>query len=528
MKLALNDLKNPAWLSSGYVMPRYCVGRVREETLTRPVWLHFGAGSIIRAFPAVLQQRLLDESLAGAGISVCETYDEEIIKSSYDPYDNLSVAVTLKSDGLMEKTVVASVAEAFTLSEGGMRLIEIFEVPSLQMVSFTITEKGYAISPGLERDAARGPSRPPSEYESLMGLTAAMLYRRFRSGARPVAMVSMDNCARNGDKLLAAISFAAEKWAGNGACEAGFAEYVRDPRRVAFPLTMIDKITPRPSAVVAQILRKDGLDGMDIAVTAKDTYTAPFVNAEEAGYLVAEDSFPNGRPALENAGVIFTDRETVEKTDRMKVCTCLNPLHTILATFGCLLGYKTISETMSDPALVALVRQAGYGEGLPVVSDPGIINPADFIGEVLEKRLPNPFIPDTPQRIACDNSHKIPVRFGETLKVYAAKGLDMSGLSAIPFFFAGWVRYLMGVDDAGNKMEISPDPRAAELREHIGGLRLGAAGGCSEALRPIFSDASLFGLDLYECGLAGKAVEYFEEMASGAGAVRSALARRKV
>ena len=79
---------------------------------------------------------------------------------------------------------------------------------------------------------------------------------------------------------------------------------------------------------------------------AKNTYVAPFVNAEETEYLVIEDKFPNGRPELEKGGLIFTTRETVDKVEKMKVCTCLNPLHTALAVFGCLLDYNLISAEM--------------------------------------------------------------------------------------------------------------------------------------------------------------------------------------
>ena len=101
---------------------------------------------------------------------------------------------------------------------------------------------------------------------------------------------------------------------------------------------------------------------------------------------------------------MFTSRETVEKVERMKVCTCLNPLHTALAVYGCLLGYTKISDEMKDADLVKLVEIIGYKEGLPVVTDPGILSPKKFIDEVLQIRVPNPFMPDTPQRIACDTS----------------------------------------------------------------------------------------------------------------------------
>ena len=74
-----------------------------------------------------------------------------------------------------------------------------------------------------------------------------------------------------------------------------------------------------------ELLKKDGLENLDPVITSKKTYVAPFVNAEESQYLVIEDSFPNGRPSLEKGGFIFTDRKTVDKVEKMKVCTCLNP-----------------------------------------------------------------------------------------------------------------------------------------------------------------------------------------------------------
>ena len=91
----------------------------------------------------------------------------------------------------------------------------------------------------------------------------------------------------------------------------------------------------------------------------------------------------------------------------------------------------------------------GYMEAMPVVVDPGILNPYEFIGAVINRRLPNPFMPDAPQRIACDTSQKIPIRFGETIKKYIARGLDMDNLVLIPLALAGWARYLKGIKDDG-------------------------------------------------------------------------------
>ena len=113
---------------------------------------------------------------------------------------------------------------------------------------------------------------------------------------------------------------------------------------------------------------------------------------------------------------------------------------------------------MRDPALAALVHRLAWDEGLPVVVDPGIVAPADFLTEVERVRFPNRYLPDDPARIAMDTSQKLPIRFGETLKKYIDRGLDLDSLTAMPLVFALWCRYLMGVADDGDPFALSPDP----------------------------------------------------------------------
>jgi fructuronate reductase len=285
---------------------------------------------------------------------------------------------------------------------------------------------------------------------------------------------------------------------------------------------MIDKITPGPDKGVKELLEKDGF--ADTEFYSKTTPTAPFVNAEEPQYLVIEDSFPAGRPALEKAGVLFTSRETVDKVEKMKVCTCLNPLHTALAIFGCLLGYTRISEEMKNPDLIKLVEIIGLKEGLPVVVDPGIISPQKFIDEVIKVRFPNPFMPDTPQRIATDSSQKIPIRFGETIKAYqSSKTLKVDDLKLIPLVHAAWIRYLMGINDEGNPFTVSPDPLYSSLAPAVAGFKLGDKGPFHAVLEPILSNKSIFGVNLYEAGLGERVEAYFEERVAGPGAVAKTL-----
>ena len=212
-----------------------------------------------------------------------------------------------------------------------------------------------------------------------MGKVTALLYERYKAGALPLTLQSMDNCSHNGDKVKAGVYAYAEKWAEMGLVPAGFVDYVKDESKVSYPWSMIDKITPRPDAKVQKMLEDDGFEDNYTIVTDRHTFTAPFVNAEETEYLVIEDKYTNGRPPLELGGVMYADRETVDKVEKMKVCTCLNPLHTAMSIYGCLLGYTLISAEMADEDIRGLITKMGYIEAMPVVVDPGVLKPADFI-----------------------------------------------------------------------------------------------------------------------------------------------------
>ncbi|MCI8480121.1 MAG: mannitol dehydrogenase family protein [Oscillibacter sp.] len=419
MKLSYEGLKDrAAWEKAGVRVPDYDWEATAKETLAHPVWVHFGSGSLVRAFHARLQQSLLEQGLAKSGIICAETFDYEIVDKVYDPYDNLAVMVSLKPDGSTEKEIVASVAKGLRASHS----------------------------------------------------------------------------------------------------------YPEDEGKVSFPWTMIDKITPRPAEVVEKVLNDLGIEDMAPVVTAKKSFVGPFVNSEIPQYLVVEDRFPNGRPPLEKAGVYLTDRDTVNDCERMKVTTCLNPLHTALAVYGCLLGYTSIAAEMKDPELKALVEKIGYTEGMPVVVDPKILSPDAFIHEVVEQRFPNPFIPDTPQRIATDTSQKVGIRFGETIKSYVNRPeLDVKSLTFIPLAIAGWIRYLLAVDDEGKAMELSGDPMMDSLQKQLEGVKVGDPESLGEKIRPILSNEVLFGSDLMALGLGEKIEAMVKEELAGPGAVRETL-----
>ena len=287
-----NDTNLQAWIEKGYILPKYNREIVKKNTLKNPEWIHFGAGNIFRAFLSSALQEILNENEYDKGVIVCEGFDYEIIDKAYKPYDNLSLLVLLKSDGNIDKRVVGSVVDSINVrneDESIKKLQKIFQNPSLQIVSFTITEKGYSLldSNGEFLDIVKADfENGPDGSKHTMCIITSLLYKRFITNKSPIALVSMDNCSHNGDKLKSAVINIAEVWCKTGFVSEEFINYINDKSKVSFPWSMIDKITPRPDNNVKNILEEDGFEDTNLIITSKNTYISPFVTAEETEYLV--------------------------------------------------------------------------------------------------------------------------------------------------------------------------------------------------------------------------------------------------
>lgn len=533
MKLTRNGIKERGlWEKAGITLPGYDVEEAAERAKKEPVWVHCGIGNIFRVFIGGIADGLLEEGGLDRGITCVETFDYDVVDKIYKPYDNLGLNVILHGDGKREYKVLGALAEAVKARSADLeqwnRLKEIFTSSSLQMVSFTITEKGYALHgtdgtwlPYVQSDIEKG----PDSATGAMAVVTAMLYERYKAGKYPLALVSMDNCAQNGSRLRQSVLTMAEEWRKAGFVEDGFVGYVSDEKVVAFPWTMIDKITPRPSEQIAADLEKMGVEHMQPVITEKKTYIAPFVNAEKPQYLVIEDSFPNGRPNLEKGfGVYMTDRTTVNLSERMKVTVCLNPVHSAVGPLGVVLGYDLFAHMLNtNEDMMKMARMVAYDEGLLVVPNPGILSPQAFVDELFEERFPNEYLGDTNLRLAVDVSQMVGIRFGETVKAYVEKYGDASRLTAIPLGIAGWLRYLLAVDDEGKAYELAPDPMKEELQEQLKEIAVGQPETCKNQLRPILSNNRLFAINLYDAGLGDKIEKMFREMIDGTGAVKATI-----
>lgn len=504
--------------------PKYDVLSLRKQTLSEPKWLAFGAGNIFRAYIARIAQDLVNVGEFDRGINVVQGRDYDMLDTVYAPNDNLSISVTLANDGKFSSELIANIAEVVKMTKQPDRVKEIFKKPSLQIASYTITEKGYDIynkKGELQEQVLKDLEQDPCLSSHVMVATVGFLYERYLLKL-PITLLSLDNLSKNGSVLKNAVLTIAKAYVAKKRFPSDFLTYLEDAKFVTYPWTMIDKITPGPDVDVAKYLQNLGIEDLGPFPQAKGAPFAKYVNSEQAEYLAIEDKFANGRPDFSKVAVYLVDKATVDKIETMKVTACLNPLHTALAIYGCLLGYDKIYKEMQDETLVSLVKHLAYDEALPVVEDPLVIEPKAFVNEVINKRFTNPYLPDSPQRIATDTSLKISVRFGKTLKTYLAQGKDLKELTFIPLVLAGWLRYLLAVDDAGKEFKLSLDPALADLQGYLAEQKYDKATSNAK-LYELLANEKYFGLNLVAHGLADKVLSYFSELCQGQGAVRRTL-----
>ena len=192
--------------------PNYDVTKLREESIKDPKWLAFGSGNIFRGFIARVNQDAINSGKEDRGISVVETFDEEIIEKIYKPYDNLALSVTLHKDGNFDTNLIANLVEALTLKDM-TRIKEIAVNPNLELMSFTITEKGYNLygSDGnlmgvVSEDLENG----PEASKHLMSIVTALLNLRYKENGKALTLLSMDNASHNGDLVKNSVMLVAK------------------------------------------------------------------------------------------------------------------------------------------------------------------------------------------------------------------------------------------------------------------------------------------------------------------------------
>ena len=411
----------------------------RTGAAPKPGIVHLGPGAFFRAFNAVFTEDAMAAEPGDWGI-VAVSLKSPAARDQMAPQDGAYTSVTLGPEGA-EYRVIGSVVRVLVAPEDPEKVLEAMCAGTTRIVSLTVTEKGYAHEPSTGRlnlkhpdiahDLAGGAPR------SAVGFLVEALARRRASGLAAFTVVTCDNLPSNGPLLRGLVlDFARAR-------DADLAEWIA--AEVAFPATMVDRITP--ATTEADIAALESAQG----------YRDPAcVTHEPFRQWVIEDRFPAGRPAWDRVGAQMV--ASVEAHETMKL-RCLNGTHSTLAYLGYLAGYETIAETVADAAFAGLCERLWAEEIVPTLEQPEGEDLPAYCAALLE-RYRNPAIRHRTWQIAMDGSQKLPQRILGTLADNLEAGRQSPGLVLA---VAGWMRYVGGVDETGAAIDVR-DPLADRLK----------------------------------------------------------------
>ena len=437
-----------------------------DRAAVTPGIVHLGIGAFHRAHMAVYVDDILESDpswgIVGASLRRPDT------REALAPQDFLYTLAIRDASGTSCR-VIGSLLDVLDANTQRGQLLEIMADPRIRIVSLTVTEKGYCHDPATGELDANHPDivhdlANPGDPLSAPGLIVTAIARRRAAGTAPFAVMSCDNLPANGATTRRiVIRLAALQ-------DRDLAGYITE--NVAFPGTMVDRIVP--ATADADRAAISGITGLD---DAWPIVTEPFTQ------WVIEDHFPQGRPAFETVGAeLVTD---VEPYELMKL-RMLNGSHSTLAYLGYLSGHQHVADAIGAPAIRRLVHRLMSEEVMPTLPMPRA--DLEAYRDRLLERFANPALQHRTWQIAMDGSQKLPQRLLGTIRdrLQAGQGIDCLALGV-----AAWMRYVTGIDEAGQPIEVK-DPHAARLRQITD-----AAGRDAEKLADgLLAVTEIFGADL--------------------------------
>ncbi|WP_432700117.1 mannitol dehydrogenase family protein [Kluyvera cryocrescens] len=411
----------------------------RQQLRSRIV--HFGFGAFHRAHQALLTNRVLNQHGGDWGICEISLFSGDVLMSQLRQQDHL-FTVMEKSAAGNQPIIIGAVNECLNAKLDSLAaIIEKFCEPQVAIVSLTITEKGYCIDPATGHLDITQPRivhdlASPGEPHSAPGILVEALHRRRERGLSAFTVLSCDNIPDNGHVVKNAVLDMAARRSPE------LAQWIAE--HVSFPGTMVDRIVPAATeASLAEITRALGVED-PCAISCE-----PFIQ------WVIEDNFVAGRPDWGSAGAQLVD--DVLPWEEMKL-RMLNGSHSFLAYLGYLAGYAHISDCMQDESYRRAARHLMMAEQAPTLGITGVDLSA--YADSLIERFSNPALQHRTWQIAMDGSQKLPQRLLDGIRIHLRDGRRWPLLA---LGVAAWMRYVSGVDDAGNAIDIR-DPLAEKIQ----------------------------------------------------------------
>ena len=402
---------------------------------------HIGFGAFHRAHQAVYTDQLIRLGATDWAYREIELMGPPAPLNALKTRDYLYSVVENGADNRKARVIGSVIDHRHMADCGSQAIVEAISEAAIEIVSITVTEKGYTLAAdgGLDLNNAmvEADLANPENPKTVIGVLTAGLASRRKAGKKPFTILSCDNLPSNGHMVKRAVlDFAT-------AIDADLAAWIETEAR--FPSTMVDRIvpamTPESHKILSDVLGYDDPAG---------------ILCEPFRQWVIEDDFVSGRPDWDKAGATFT--KDVLPFENMKL-RMLNGSHSFLAYLGYLAGHETIADTMGDPVFKKAARALMVLEQAPTLEAPGDVNLEDY-ADILIARYCNPSIRHRTWQIAMDGSQKLPQRALDSIAHHLKQGTAFPRLALL---VAGWMIYVSGTDLEGHPIEVS-DPMADKLK----------------------------------------------------------------
>jgi fructuronate reductase len=428
--------------------------------------VHIGIGAFHRAHQAVMAEACLEAGDLGWGI-LGASLRSPSVAGQLNPQDGLYTC-HIKDGSSTKISVIGASCGVLVAPDNPAALIEAMAQPSVKLVTLTITEKGYCLSPStgkllvdeaILRHEIAHRDRPQSAY----GFLAAALALRRSRGIKAFTILSCDNISDNGGKLGSAmVDFAHE-------IDPQLADWIHS--NVAFPSSMVDRIVPAiPQADV---------DAFEADYGVRDE---GLVSTEPFFQWVIENRFSGAMPDFERASAHYTNDVRPWETAKLRL---LNGAHSAMAYLGALAGHKYINQVIEEPAFADFIR-ALHLEAASTLQTPVGMD-IDLYCAQLVSRFKNASLQHRTKQIAVDGSQKIPQRFLAAIRIKLKRS---EAFDALAFAVAGWMRWQSGIDESGKPFLVD-DPLASQTKAVFE-----RSGGASSIAKGLCAIEAIFGADL--------------------------------
>ena len=375
---------------------------------------HFGVGGFHRAHQAMYVDRLLQRGLArewgicGIGVMPADRRMRDVLRAQ----DGLYTLILEHPDGGRDARVIGSIVDYRYAPDDPEATIELLAAPATRIISMTITEGGYQVRDG----------------GSVFGLIVEALSRRRDRGIGAPTIVSCDNIEHNGEVARRAVTAHVEL------LHPGLVDWVAEHTR--FPSSMVDRITP--------VTTPDIIAGAERDFGVADEWP---VVAEAFASWVLEDDFADGRPPLEEAGVLLVDDVSPYESMKLRL---LNAGHQCLCYFALAVRVPHGARRGARPVVrripAGLFRFRSHSDAAAGPRH----RSAAYSRELIE-RFANPGVRDTVARLCAYSSDRIPTWLLPVIRDNLANGGPVRLASAA---VASWARYAEGSDEAGEPIEV--------------------------------------------------------------------------